>query len=549
MQKISLFFHFLYRWKWIFIGAAAQSSVYLIPSLYHWDMLLALGMYGLWICFFMSLSRAAPAFAPLIKSMALLWVIGWSLMIATQLGIRVVYGIPLRSTAVLAALGNTTFNEVREFILQNLPFAVAFLSGVILLTWFNLRMHFRVIDAGAKAGQRASYLTNVAVLAFCAVLLVIPHGIKKLRLGNPIFFAMFMHERITGWNLQFEDFTNGKNAARAKMGDWDIHYDGPKISTLVLVLGESVNRSNWSLYGYARNTTPQLDKMKGELLVFSDVISSAASTVPSLINMLTPAELNGAAWNSGPSVLMMAKAVGYKIFWLSNHDDIIIKKLFGDEADELVWLNRGGRSSKSLDEELLPGYQKVLEDPVARKLIVIHQYGAHPAYRYRYPERFDQFSDAEDAVSQQMSERWPWVASARNEYDNAMLYQDHLIHEFISLLRQQDKGEARLLYVADHSQEVGHSSNHTGHAPDMESGYTIPLLLWEREGIAHYPRDYASRPYQTDKLDWTLLNLLHIQTSKNNGQADLLGKTFIASERRILDSAYIPNSPAPTSRE
>lgn len=46
-------------------------------------------------------------------------------------------------------------------------------------------------------------------------------------------------------------------------------------ATLVLVIGESTNRQRMSLYGYPRNTTPELDKLKDQLSVFDNVITRA----------------------------------------------------------------------------------------------------------------------------------------------------------------------------------------------------------------------------------------------------------------------------------
>ncbi|MBR7514039.1 sulfatase-like hydrolase/transferase, partial [Mycobacterium tuberculosis] len=49
--------------------------------------------------------------------------------------------------------------------------------------------------------------------------------------------------------------------------------DADKPSTLVLVIGESTNRQRMSLYGYGRETTPELDKLKDQLAVFDNVIT------------------------------------------------------------------------------------------------------------------------------------------------------------------------------------------------------------------------------------------------------------------------------------
>lgn len=46
-----------------------------------------------------------------------------------------------------------------------------------------------------------------------------------------------------------------------------------KPTTLVLVIGESTNRQRMSLYGYERETTPNLDKLRDQLAIFDNVVT------------------------------------------------------------------------------------------------------------------------------------------------------------------------------------------------------------------------------------------------------------------------------------
>nr|EIQ9634114.1 sulfatase-like hydrolase/transferase [Escherichia coli] len=60
--------------------------------------------------------------------------------------------------------------------------------------------------------------------------------------------------------------------------------------TLVLVIGESTQRGHMSLYGYPRETTPQLDelhKTDKNLTVFNDVVTSRPYTIEILQQALT----------------------------------------------------------------------------------------------------------------------------------------------------------------------------------------------------------------------------------------------------------------------
>ena len=90
-------------------------------------------------------------------------------------------------------------------------------------------------------------------------------------------------------------------------------------STLVLVIGESTNRQRMSLYGYPRNTTPELDKLRDQLAVFDNVITPRPYTIEALQQVLTFAdEENPDLYLKTPSIVSVMKQAGYKTYWITN---------------------------------------------------------------------------------------------------------------------------------------------------------------------------------------------------------------------------------------
>ncbi|MGP4763499.1 sulfatase-like hydrolase/transferase, partial [Klebsiella pneumoniae] len=61
-------------------------------------------------------------------------------------------------------------------------------------------------------------------------------------------------------------------------------------TTPVLVIGESTNRQRMSLYGYGRQTTPELDKLRDQLQVFSGAVTPRPYTIEALQQVLTFAD-------------------------------------------------------------------------------------------------------------------------------------------------------------------------------------------------------------------------------------------------------------------
>jgi heptose-I-phosphate ethanolaminephosphotransferase len=316
----------------------------------------------------------------------------------------------------------------------------------------------------------------------------------------------------------------------------------------VWVIGESINRFNMSLYGYPRRTTPLLDALRPDLVVFDDVVSADASTLPSMMKMLTPADIQHPdEWRRKPDVLALAEAAGYKTFWLSNqaiNDGWI--GLVSAEADEREFINQGtGRNENNFDGNLLPHFDKLLADPAPRKLIVVHLLGAHPTYNMRYPSEFSRFDSMKDEVSSGLDRQGRpfWIRQQRNEYDNAILYNDYVVGGLIRKIAQRATGEqAALIYASDHGQEVGHHRNHAGHSPIDNSGYEIPMLVWDRslvQSSAGAKSALEHRAYQTDHLEHTVLGLLKIDTIYYDPTHDILGSQFKTLARSVNGQPYV----------
>ncbi len=97
-----------------------------------------------------------------------------------------------------------------------------------------------------------------------------------------------------------------ENSALPPLGNLkDESGDGPR--TLVLVIGESTQRERMSLYGYPRETTPELDalhKTDPNLTVFNNVVASRPYTIEALQQALTFAnEKNPDLYLTQPSLM------------------------------------------------------------------------------------------------------------------------------------------------------------------------------------------------------------------------------------------------------
>ncbi len=451
-----------------------------------------------------------------------LWAFIFSIDVLVRISLWVSYNSLPDSSFILLAISNTTAQEITEFFTQNSYFALSIPLVLAINGWIYI-FHKKINPMELNSLGSAIFITILTLLLLSA------YALRPTRNLTPFIF----------WPNYFSVIDNFQTslASGPKVNkQWDdsakqrfVAYTGPAQQTMVLALGESTNRMNMQLCNYGRATTPKLNAMRDQLAVFCNGYSGASSTVPSLKLLLTDESLaQPDSWDKGSSLLAVARAAGFKIFWLSNQDDKFTATMFGNYADKSVFLNRrSGRSSVSLDESLLADYTQALADDSPRKLIVVHLIGCHPNYAARYPSNSASFkADTADAVNHDLenSGRNLWIRTLRAHYDNSVLYQDRVLAQLIDQLRTLKDGDRHFVYASDHGNEVGHVRNFAGHSPATEAGYAVPLIYWGQ--ALNQLQTLSNRIFITDNLDQSLLQLMHIQTNNYDSSRDLFSNDY-----------------------
>ena len=479
------------------------------------------------------------------KRWVLVTIIPFLLLIGFHAFLRDFLGLAADKSMVFSSIFGTDESESVEFLQQYpglfLKHLAAILAAAIFFGWWLRR--WPAAKPSRAVGPAIPKGSRTAAVFFTLFILV--HLNSSIRSQDPLLFFPIRYAK---WKAQVElrRLLTGIAATFAdpQIASLRCADEGPR--TVVFVLGESVTRLNLPLSGYPRETTPELDKMGSELTWFSDVVSCDPTTVAAVEKIFTPATISQPKlWLRKPDVLTMAKKVGYKTFWISNHTTDAKGEIaiFVSHADKSVLTNRGGsRGEGSYDEVVFPPLEEALRDPSPRKLIILHLLQAHPAYFYRYPESFARFNDADDAVTRQLKEagRAFYAVKMRNYYDDALLYADHILKHSLELCRASNHPVA-WLYVSDHGQDVAHYDNFCGHNMRVRSQYEIPMIYWHSAdfptpGIA--TAALRRRPYQTDALDHTLLGLLGISGDYYDPKKDILSDKFEPWQRVVFKQHY-----------
>ncbi len=315
-------------------------------------------------------------------------------------------------------------------------------------------------------------------------------------------------------------------------------------TTVVLVIGESTTRVHMGLYGYGRDTTPRLSSMKNELVVFDNVFASRPNTIESLEQVLTFADQNQPdLYKTTPSLIAMMKQAGYKTYWITNQQTLTKRNTmlttFARQADEQVFLNHARRQNAySFDDKVLAPFAQKLLNKDEKKLIIVHLLGTHMKYAYRYPADYNFFKHAE-GIPKAIASDLDKVALV-NEYDNAIRYNDYIVHALIQQLKQStsDAEQSLFVYFSDHGEDVYDSAPHkfkgrNEGAPTYPM-YAVPFIVWHSINWQNAQQldDSTIRHRQYDNADF-------IYT-----WSDLIGLSYegYQAEESLINKAYVPDA-------
>jgi glucan phosphoethanolaminetransferase (alkaline phosphatase superfamily) len=240
----------------------------------------------------------------------------------------------------------------------------------------------------------------------------------------------------------------------------------------ILVIGESARRNSWSAYGYARKTTPNMDKLRDEVILFQNAVADANFTIcafPILLTGLSPMHFDMNAIRG--NIVDLAKEAGYSTAWLMNQDPHL-SLLAGVHADRMVYAGfmPGPVANRpQFDEALLPDLRGELERRGQAQFIGLHLDGSHWAYDQRFPAAFAVFhADGKSPNQREL-----------DAYDNSIAYTDWILGQIIEQARGL-KVPATVTYISDHGEDLYALDGLSGHgrARYTEHQFEIPAFVW-----------------------------------------------------------------------
>ena len=249
--------------------------------------------------------------------------------------------------------------------LENLNYKVFLLPLLVLLVLFALtyaltRRWGKEVGTSLRRG-----------LLFCGMLVTLPIScfvVRPSQLSTMSYLYMAPVERIyIGTTSCIADAELlAKYSANARNFDVGTieHTRDMKGVTVVVVLGESMRRNYMHCYGYPLENTPKQDSLvgTGDLVLFTDAISSAAWTTGSISQSMTFYTLEGPEkeWYKYPALPLVLSKAGYYTYWVSNQEkqgtgiQPIPTLASTSDSTRFVRIRTAGDWNASPDSDILP---------------------------------------------------------------------------------------------------------------------------------------------------------------------------------------------------
>jgi glucan phosphoethanolaminetransferase (alkaline phosphatase superfamily) len=440
------------------------------------------------------------------------------------------------------------FGVYRELIS---PFAVTFFvenpilslaAGVGELPWLRSLVAsmaaFAVVFWGVRT-QSSPRRFVVFVSGFFAIAGLITSAV--------FWFSLPSHQNpLVAFAASCVDSVRTSSLKRMKFHRPDLPPQAPKsgAANIIWVIGESLNLRSMSLYGYERDTTPELRALEasGDVVRFTNVTTIGAHTmiaVPYMLAGMQGIDPHGLVF-SKPTVFAYARSAGYQTAFLSAQDtrwgnletfiDLSHVNVFknGNSFTPNVSVHKGADDFEVLTKAVFP-----FLDAAKRPYLAVTQMdGSHYPYSEHSPQSFKKFLPEE-------------TPNSVNAYDNTVVYSDHVLASLIRKVRQSDPN-AWVFFCSDHPEGVG--GNEGGfHVPGGRSLTEVPFLISPpRRFLAEISKNAHAPISQSDVLP-TILEIMGIQAQVPHDGFSLLGP--IPPGRLRVVSGYMSTlSPSPIAQ-
>ena len=306
---------------------------------------------------------------------------------------------------------------------------------------------------------------------------------------------------------------------------------------------DTLRADHLGMYGYEHPTSPNLDKLAAESLVFTDCVCEVPLTSPSFGSMLASQYPRSTATPRNGMPMPLFVPLITERFQMAGYETICIQSNWTLKAD-LSQLDRGFdhydddfhsrrwgvlKTERLADEVTKRAIEAIKNrDPDRPLFCWIHYTDPHAPYRFK--RRFNPWG----VPLRRLNE----VEQTRARYDSEVAYTDHHIQKVLDILPKEN---AYILFVADHGESL-HEHDYVGHGRRVyQNNMLIPLFI---HGPGIEP-GVTGKPARALDIGPTLLGLAGLPPMPGMLGLDLLNDEVPERRVRVVETygGAVPNLP------
>ncbi|MFH1403308.1 MAG: sulfatase [Candidatus Altiarchaeota archaeon] len=254
---------------------------------------------------------------------------------------------------------------------------------------------------------------------------------------------------------------------------------------ILLVSIDTLRADHMGCYGYGLNTTPNIDSLSSNSLLFTRYYTALPSTMPSHATMFTSKmpyehklQENGQAISLNETTLAeVLNGGGYNTAAITSAGHLNTGSGLGQGFDyfdspgesntrlrrQIVGYTRGASETTDLALEWLES------NPGGKFFMFLHYWDPHSPYTP--PKKYDVFRGASNGTK---------LARRRGGYDGEVFYVDSEFGRIIDYLEKNEMLDNTLVVVtSDHGESLGDHGGYFGHGPLLyEHQIRIPLIIY-----------------------------------------------------------------------
>lgn len=352
--------------------------------------------------------------------------------------------------------------------------------------------------------------------------------------------------------------------------------DSPNIIVIVV---DALRADHLSSYGYERQTSPNIDRLASEGVIFESAISTSSWTPPSHASLFTGRYVyeHGADLkpldDRYPTIAEEMQKLGYRTgAFLGNYENLnrLEGMARGFQRYEDYYQSLGSMVNNTLLGHLIiyEGLHRLfgMDNPVGRKLasqitdstldwidrhpenpffIFINYFDTHDPYTPPQPYRskFSSIKNPGGLINSYWDEDHIYILSSPEQlqeeidaYDGAIAYVDDKISQFIEGLQKRGLTENTVVIIlSDHGESFGEHGLLHHHNSLYRDTVHVPLIFW---GPGYFPSGLRiSQPVSIASIPSTLINLIKDGEQKvfpEPALASLWEKTTVNTEWPLL---------------